>query len=212
LVRVRSREASLSGGGLLRPADAGEGRSRVSSFCARAAVDESTRARMINAVRRIRSSYPRVTRSGRAGCHQRGPRNEPLLIGRPDVVLLDRRDGLLADPDRSEPETAAATAAITATPTAAAPPGAASAASAAVSAAAAPSSAVAATAVPTLGGELYSGRMCSGVFLVEDIEGRQADVENLFLTERHYMTRCSVLSRHVFCGIDDCRGCAAPQR
>jgi TPP-dependent trihydroxycyclohexane-1,2-dione (THcHDO) dehydratase len=124
-------------------------------------------------------------------------------------VLLDRRDGLLADLDRSDPETAAATAAITATPTAAAPPGA---ASAAASAAAAAASAVPATAVPTFGGELYAGRMCSGVFLVEDIESRQADVEDLFLTESNYVTRCSVLRRYIFCGADDCRGCAAPQR
>jgi hypothetical protein len=40
----------------------------------------------------------------------------------------------------------------------------------------------------TLGGELYAGRMCSGVFLVEDIKGRQADVENFFLAERDYVT------------------------
>jgi hypothetical protein len=126
-----------------------------------------------------------------------------------------RRDGFLADLDWSDPETAAAAAAITATPTAAAPSGA---ASAAVSAATAPASAVPTTAVPTtavptLGGELYAGRMCSrGVFLVEDIEGRQADVEDFFLAESNYVTRCSVLRRYILCRADDCRGCAAPER
>jgi hypothetical protein len=43
--------------------------------------------------------------------------------------------------------------------------------SAAVSAAAVSAAAVSTTAVATLGGELYAGRMCSGVFLVEEAKG-----------------------------------------
>jgi hypothetical protein len=70
----------------------------------------------------------------------------------------------LADPDRSEPDTAAAAAAITATATAAAPSGAASASTAAVSAAAASAAAVSVA--------MYARRTCSGLFLIEDIEGR----------------------------------------
>jgi hypothetical protein len=44
---------------------------------------------MINAVTCISSSYPHVTRIGRAFRHQRGRADKPLLIGRPDVVLFD---------------------------------------------------------------------------------------------------------------------------
>jgi hypothetical protein len=76
-----------------------------------------------------------------------------------------------------------------------------------VSAAAA---AVPATAVATtLAGELYAGRMCSGVFLVEDIKGRQADVENFFLAESDYVTRYSILLGYILGRTNNCRGCAA---
>ena len=69
--------------------------------------------------------------------------------------------------------------------------------SAGVSAAAA---AMPATAVATtLGGELYAGRMCSAVFLVEDIKGRQADVENFFLAESDDVTRRVVILRCIRC-------------
>jgi hypothetical protein len=54
--------------------------------------------------------------------------------------------------------------------------------------------------------------MCSGVFLVEDIKGRQADVENFFLAERDYVTWYSVLLGNVLSMTDDCRGSAARQR
>ena len=84
----------------------------------------------------------------------------------------------LADLDRSDPDTAASAAAVAATSAAAAPPGAASAASAAVSAAAAPSSAAVSATTPTAAaaavsvrGKLYAGRMCSGLFPIEDVEG-----------------------------------------
>jgi 5-carboxymethyl-2-hydroxymuconate isomerase len=75
-----------------------------------------------------------------------------------------------------------------------------------VSAAAA---AVPATAVATtLAGELHAGRMCSGVFLVEDIKGRQADVENFFLAESDYVTRYILLG-YILGRTNNCRGCAA---
>jgi hypothetical protein len=126
-------------------------------------------------------------------------------------------DGLLADPERSNPDTAASTAAVAATSAAAAPSSAASATSAAASAAA-PSSAVPATTVTAttvpatvpVARELYAERMCSGVFLVEDIEGPQADVEDFFLAKSDYVTRCSVLLGYILCR--DCGGCAARQR
>ena len=141
-------------------------------------------------------------------------------------------DGLLADPERSNIDTAASAAAVAATSAAAAPSSAASATSAAASAAApssaasaavsaaAPTSAVPATAVPAtavpatayvpVARELYAGRMCSGVFLVENIEGPQADVEDFFLAKGDYVTRCSVLLGYILCR--DCGGCAARQR
>jgi hypothetical protein len=69
---------------------------------------------------------------------------------------------------------------------------------------------VPATAVAiTLGSELYAGRMCSGVFLVEDIKGRQADVENFFLAESDYVTRYSILLGYILGRTNNCRGCAA---
>ena len=41
--------------------------------------------------------------------------------------------------------------------------------------------------------ELHAGLRCSGVFLVEDIESRQADVRDFLLTESNHGTRCGVL-------------------
>jgi hypothetical protein len=67
---------------------------------------------------------------------------------------------------------------------------AATAATAATAAAAAAShgaaSAAAATATP---GEFFADLGCCGVFLVEDIERRQADVGDFFLTEKARVTR-----------------------
>jgi hypothetical protein len=55
--------------------------------------------------------------------------------------------------------------------------------------------------------------MCSDVFLAEDIEGRQADVEDFLLTESSHVTRCGVvLGRRILCWTNDRRGCAARQR
>jgi hypothetical protein len=45
--------------------------------------------------------------------------------------------------------------------------------------------------------KLHAGLRCSGVFLVEDIEGRQADVGNFLLAERNHRTRCDVLRGNI---------------
>ena len=46
--------------------------------------------------------------------------------------------------------------------------------------------------------ELHAGLRCSGVFLVEDIKGRQADVGNFLLAKRNHGTRCDVLRGNVW--------------
>jgi len=55
-------------------------------------------------------------------------------------------------------------------------------------------------------GKLYAGTMCSGVFVVEDIESRQADVRNFFFTKSNY--RCRVLRRRIAWRTNGCPGCA----
>ena len=108
----------------------------------------------------------------------RGPRRIARFAFRPGLQAGVQ----LADLDRSNPDTATSAAAVAATSAAAAPS---SAASAAVAAAATPSSAaVSATSTPaaaaaavsaaavSVRGKLNAGRMCSGLFLIEDIEGR----------------------------------------
>jgi|SRR3984893_7806107 len=45
--------------------------------------------------------------------------------------------------------------------------------------------------------ELHAGLRCSGVFLVEDIESRQADVRDFLLTESNHGTRCGVLRCYI---------------
>ena len=52
--------------------------------------------------------------------------------------------------------------------------------------------------------------MRSGVFVVEDIESRQADVRDFFLTESNYRWR--VLHPCIACRTDSCPGRAARQR
>src|SRR4029077_14725841 len=100
----------------------------------------------------------------------------------------------LADPDTSNPDTAAASAASSAASAssdcaaaAASVHGAASAAcvdraASAACAGCAASAAAASVSAPS-GSKLYAGMMCSGAFLVEDIEIRQADVRDCLLSE-----------------------------
>src|SRR5260370_37305350 len=52
--------------------------------------------------------------------------------------------------------------------------------------------------------------MCSSVFIVEDIESRQADVRDFFLTESNYRRRA--LRRCIACRTNGCPGRAARHR
>jgi hypothetical protein len=108
----------------------------------------------------------------------------------------------LADPDGSNPYTAAASASSSAASaaadraaTAASVHGAASAACVGTASAACVGRAASAASVSApSGGKLYAGPMCSSVFLVEDIEGRQTDVRDFLLSKEY---RCGVLSRYI---------------
>jgi hypothetical protein len=44
-----------------------------------------------------------------------------------------------------------------------------------------------------------SSQRCRSVFLVEDVERRQTDVGNFFLTEEEFVMRYGVLHRHIHC-------------
>lgn len=78
------------------------------------------------------------------------------------------------------------------TPSATAAATTAAAASPAATATAAP-----AAATPAAPGELVAGLGRRSAFLIEHIEGRQADVGNLFLTEEELMLWYRVLRRHI---------------
>ena len=95
----------------------------------------------------------------------------------------------LADPDRADPKTAAAaTSAATSAPSAAAS---CATASSATTSSATTSSSAASVAAPSMSGSKpYAA--CSGHFLVEDKESRQADVRDFLLSEYY---RCGVLRR-----------------
>jgi hypothetical protein len=118
----------------------------------------------------------------------------------------------LADPNACDPNTAAAaaTSAAAATATSAAASMAAP-STACVAAAAAASSATASSAAASVAAPSVSGSnpyaTCSGHFLVEDKEGRQANVRDFLLSEDY---RCGVLRRNT--AGRDRGGCAARQR
>src|SRR5262245_17349937 len=102
-------------------------------------------------------------------------------------------------------------AASTATAT---PPPNRNAASTATAAAASSPTASAASAAPAaspVSRKLYGGFGCSDIFLVKDIERRQADIGNFLFAESSFVARCDVLRRHVRCGRLGC-GSAARQR
>ena len=111
------------------------------------------------------------------------------------MVLVSSLRGL-ADADTCNPDTTASTASSSAA--AAASHCAAAAASvhgAAAAAAAASAHCTAPAATSTRSGsKVYAGTMRSGVFLVEDIESRQADVRDFLLSEDY---RCGVLLRYI---------------
>jgi hypothetical protein len=110
-------------------------------------------------------------------------------------LAVETRLQKLADPNACDPKTAAATATSAAAATA----------TSAAAAMAAPSTAAAASsAAPSVSGSNpYAA--CSGHFLVEDKESRQADVRDFLLSEDY---RCGVLRRNTT-GRDR-GGCAAP--
>ncbi|MGB3038553.1 MAG: hypothetical protein WBB72_14405, partial [Methyloceanibacter sp.] len=60
-----------------------------------------------------------------------------------------------------------------------------------------------------MSGKLYGGLGCSDIFLVKDIERRQADIGYFLFTESYFVARSGV---HIRCGHLGCRGCAARQR
>jgi hypothetical protein len=118
-------------------------------------------------------------------------------------LSLLRRLLQLADPDTCNPDTAAASASSSAASAssdcAAAAASVRCAASAAgvdctASAACVGCAASAASVSAPSGSNLYAGTMCSSVFLVEDIESRQADVRDFLLSEDN---RCGVLRRYI---------------
>jgi hypothetical protein len=78
-------------------------------------------------------------------------------------------------------------AAITPGPAAAAAAAAATATAATASPAA--SAATSAAATSTTPGDFFAELMCCSVFLVEDIERRQADVRDFLLTEKDFVSR-----------------------
>ena len=123
-------------------------------------------------------------------------------------LAVETRLQKLADPNACDPKTAAAAAAATATSAAAAmaAPSTAAAASSATASSATTSSAAASVAAPSVSGSNpYAA--CSGHFLVEDKESRQADVRDFLLSEDY---RCGVLRRNT--AGRDRGGCAARQR
>jgi hypothetical protein len=114
----------------------------------------------------------------------------------------------LADPNACDPKTAAAAATSAATSAAAsmAAPSTAAAASSTTASSATTSSAAASVAAPSLSSS-NPHAACSGHFLVEDKESRQADVRDFLLTEDY---RCGVLRRDT--AGRNRGGCAARQR
>jgi hypothetical protein len=84
-------------------------------------------------------------------------------------------------------------------PAAASPAGAATAATPASTTASppAPAATCASTAPTTPPGRLYASLERCVVLIVEDVEGRQVDVGNFFLTEEQFVMRCGILHRHI---------------
>jgi hypothetical protein len=131
------------------------------------------------------------------------------------AFIVGSRCPSLLNTHRSNPYTAAAaaaTAARAASGAASTRPGAASAAcvdcaASAACACCAASAAAASVSAPS-GSKLYAGMMCSGAFLVEDIESRQADVRDFLLSEDY----ASGVLRRGIADRSDRSGCATRQR
>jgi hypothetical protein len=75
-------------------------------------------------------------------------------------------------------------------------------------------SAAARASAPTTApvGHLYTSLQCCVVLFVEDVEGRQVDVGNFFLTEEEFVMRCGILRWHIHCRSSRRCGCSARHR
>jgi len=107
--------------------------------------------------------------------------------GHDDLRLPTQSEGALAEPATPGRQTPAAASAASAAEAAA---------SAASAAAASAASAASAAVAAATSGKLLTELVCPGVFLVEDIECRQADVRDFFVTESDDLRRCRVRRRH----------------
>ena len=127
-----------------------------------------------------------------------------------DPLAMSIAPSASGEPPPPTASTAAATA--TAAATSAAPVATSAASVAASAASVAAAGVVAAVAAAAVSDKLYVGPGCTDVFLVEDIERRQADICDLLLIQRHFMVRRDAQRWR----LDDRRsgrvGCAACQR
>ena len=145
-----------------------------------------------------------VYRSSRQGLSTRLTANSATMrSSKPNVVDLVRESLVkaslacaTADPPRATASAASATSAASAPST--------------TSTASATSAASAASAAS--GDDVLTKLRCFGVFLVEDIECRQADVGDFLLIESDFVTRGDGLRRYYHCRPSGCCGCAARQR
>ena len=78
--------------------------------------------------------------------------------------------------------------------------------------AAAANAAGATAAAAAARGKSYAARECSGIFFVEDIERRQADIKDFLLTESDLVTHSGVPRQHIRRRPTSCCGCSARQR
>ncbi len=127
------------------------------------------------------------------------PRSSNTRQGRPASVTVAVKRSPLAGAATS-PGPAATSAAATA---------AAGSPAASATTTAATASTAAASATP---GKFFAYARCRGVFLVEDVERRQADVGNLLLTEKDFVMRQGILRRYVRRRSAGRRGCSTRQR
>jgi hypothetical protein len=125
-----------------------------------------------------------------------GPTRWSSRPSSPAGVNATAKRSRLADAATSPRETAAATAATTAT----------------AATAPAASTASAATAAPSPPSEFLAELGLRGVFLVEDIESRQAHVGNFFLAEKDFVRRREILRLDVGSRSAGRCGCRARQR
>src|SRR6516162_10276617 len=119
---------------------------------------------------------------------------------------------------RLSPAAAPATATAAATAPAASPTAPAAMESAATAAATAPAASptapaamesAATAAAPATPSDFFADPRHRVVLLVKDVEGRQADIGNFFLTEEEFVMGCGVLHRQIHFRSSSRRGCSA---